>query len=517
MFRVLWVRSPFNDDKNYGEITEERGGKMEKNIATPRANGVLVGYMAVTGLVLFVMMVFGLMMLLNQGNIIQISPGFFYEILTVHGTGMIGAAAIGGAAIMWYYLNQYTPLSKKVLIINFVFFLTGVVFTLIAIFGFHYAGAWTFLYPLSTKTAGGWTDIGSVLYLVGMLLIGVGFLIFYLDSARAIIKGYGSLTKGLGWDYIFGKKTGYGPPAAVVASSMVTIINITAIIVGGISLVMNIINVLNPSFTVDPLMIKQLTYAFGHIFANSTIYMAVIAVYEILPRYTNRPWKSNKVFLIAWTMSTTFTLIIYLHHMLMDFAMPEWTLKIGQVLSYANGLPVLVVTAYGALMIVYRSGIKWDIPSGFMFLSMFGWVIGAIPAIVDATIVVNHVMHNTRWVPGHFHMYMGLGVCSMIFGFMYYLIKMDECLNVNIYDYLSFSVFIIAFLGLSGTYLFGGKVGAPRRWAEHMPEWILADHLGAFFAIIIILAVTTFLIRFFNYAFTKNSTHKQKVSRVKHA
>lgn len=491
--------------------------KMGSNTATPKANSVLMGYMAVAGIVLFIMMIFGFIMLLNQGNVIQVSSAFFYEMLTVHGTGMIGAASIGGAAIMWYYLDQYVKLSKKVLIISFVFILVGVALTVIGIFGFHYAGAWTFLYPLSTKSAGGWAEPGSILYLAGMLLIGVGFLIFYLDTSRAIIKGYGSLTKGLGWDYIFGKKTGYGPPGTVVASSMVSIVNITAIVAGGIALIMNIINVINPSLTVDPLIVKQLTYAFGHIFANATIYMAVIAVYEILPRYTNRPWKSNKVFLIAWAMSTIFTLVIYIHHLLMDFAMPEWTLILGQILSHANGLPVLVVTAYGALMLVYRSGIKWDIPSSFMFLSMFGWVMGAIPALVDATIVVNHVMHNTRWVPGHFHMYMGLGVCAMLFGFMYYLIKIDGRLKVNAFDYLSFWVFIVAFLGLCGTYLFGGKVGAPRRWAEHMPQWVPADQLGAFFGVIVILAVTTFLVRFFAYAFTTNKSQNKKMGHVKHA
>jgi len=33
------------------------------------------------------------------------------------------------------------------------------------------------------------------------------------------------------------------------------------------------------------------------VFINATIYMAVIVVYEILPRYTGRPWKSNKALL----------------------------------------------------------------------------------------------------------------------------------------------------------------------------------------------------------------------------
>ncbi|MFZ3579761.1 cbb3-type cytochrome c oxidase subunit I [Virgibacillus sp. DJP39] len=190
------------------------------------------------------------------------------------------------------------------------------------------------------------------------------------------------------------------------------------------------------SFTIDPLLAKNLIFAFGHIFANSIIYMGIIVVYELLPRYTNRPWKANKVFLIAWSLSTLFTIIIYQHHLLMDFAMPKWLLIMGQALSYMNGLPVLVVTAYGALMIVYRSGIKWDVTSGFLFLSIFGWVIGVIPAIIDATIVINQVMRNTKWVPGHFHMYMGIGAVSMIIGFMYYLTKVEGNRKDNKFDHL---------------------------------------------------------------------------------
>src|SRR5690606_33762011 len=150
---------------------------------------------------------------------------------------------------------------------------------------------------------------------------------------------------GLGWSIVFGKEKGYGPPAAVVASTMVAIVNTTALIAGATVLIMNLINLFIPSIMIDPMLAKNLTYAFGHIFANSIIYMGVIAVYEILATYTNRPWKANRPFLIAWNCSTLFTITIYTHHLLMDFAMPKWMIIIGQVLSYANGLPVLVVTA----------------------------------------------------------------------------------------------------------------------------------------------------------------------------
>jgi cytochrome c oxidase subunit I len=450
----------------------------------------------VTSVVLVLMMIFGVMMLLNQGNLIQISPQFFYKTMTIHGTGMIGIAALGGSAIMWYFLSKHIILNTKVFFANLLLSLIGVVMILIAIFGFNFSDGWTFLFPLPAYSAGLYGKTGALLFLFGMLLLGIGYLVMYFYLAARLTKEYGGLHKTLGWDYIFGGKKGYGPPPAAVATTMVIITNSIAILAGAYVLVASILNIINPAITVDPMLAKHLTYAFGHIFANCTIYMAVIAVYEILSTYTGRPWKSNKAFLIAWNCSTLFTLMIYTHHLLMDFAVPKWMLIIGQVFSYANGLPVMVVTAYGALMIVYRAAIKWDFASSMMFMAMFGWVAGAVPAIIDSTIVVNHVMHNTKWVPGHFHTYMGMGVIAMIFGFMYYFNKTEGTQKQNSYDKLAIFTYFIFFTGLAGSFLYAGKISAPRRWAEHLPAWTASDQVGALCGIFIVGAALVFTTRF---------------------
>jgi len=464
-------------------------------------------YLVIGGVVIGAMMIFGILMLLAQGGVIDVPPAAFYQFLTIHGTGMIGAAALAAAAVMWYFLSKYVQLSLKVFKLNLVLFLIGVVMVIIGIFSFKFAGAWTFLYPLPALSGHAWGVAGALLYLGGMLILGVGFLLLYIDTGRAIIKKYGSLGKGLGWDVISGKKAEKdAPPPAVVASTMVTIVNTTALTAGATVLIMNMINVINPAFTFDPLLAKNLTYAFGHIFANSIIYMAVIAVYEILAEYTNRPWKSNRPFLIAWTMSTAFTLVIYTHHLLMDSVMPKWMLIMGQILSYANGIPVLVITAYGALMIVYKSGIKWDMASGLMYLSMFGWVVGVVPAIVDATIVVNHVMHNTKWVPGHFHMYMGLGALSMIFGFIYYLAKVDKGLRTKEIDNVGLVCYTLGIISVSAGFLMSGALSTPRRWATHFPEWMAPAVFGAFGGILAVLAVTIFVIYFIRYIMARGTT-----------
>ena len=385
------------------------------------ARAAILLYLSISALVYVLMMLFGLLMRMGQATWLDIGPSLFYQIMTAHGAGMVGISGLAGSAVMWYFLRRYVALSNAILWANLAFFLIGVVLILGGIFLGGFAGGWTFLFPLPSHGLGAWGVTGAASFLIGLLLIGVGFLLLYLDVARAVISQYDSLSRGLGWPQLFANSQEDAPPATVVAATMVLIVNIAGILAGAVVLVLMLVNLYLPEFEVDALLTKNLIYFFGHVFINATIYQAVIAVYEILPEYTKRPWKVNKVFLGAWTASTLMVMAVYPHHLLMDFVMPTWVLILGQIVSYTSGFPILVVTAFGALTIVHRSGIKWDMASGLLFLSMFGWAVGVIPAVIDGTIAVNNVMHNTMWVPGHFHMYLVVGLVSMLFGFKYYV------------------------------------------------------------------------------------------------
>lgn len=191
--------------------------------------------------------------------------------------------------------------------------------------------------------------------------------------------------------------------------------------------------------------------------------MAVIAVYEILPQVTKRPWKTTKVFLAA-DLSTVLVLIVFPHHLLMDFAMPKWIVMMGQVMSHMNLIPVLAVSGLGALAILHKSGIRWDLVTTLLFIAMFGWMAGVIPAAVDATIAVNSVMHNTTWVPGHFHFYLLLGLLPMMFGFMLHLAR-GEDVNVAKND-MAAILYLLFGLGFVAMFLGGGWASVPRRWAD---------------------------------------------------
>ncbi len=460
------------------------------------ARRTITANLVVTGAVLLLMMLVGLVLRLTQGGWLALEPDWFYRFMTVHGVGMVGIAALGGASVMWYFLSQYVRLTSAVLTANLALFLIGVVMILGADLIGGFAAGWTFLYPLPARSAGVWGTGAAAWHLGGLLLVGVGFLLVCLEIGRALVSGYGGLGRALGWPQLFGTSKADPPPPTVVAGTMVVIVTTLALVGGATILVLSIANLFVPSFELDPLLAKNIIYFFGHVFINATIYMAVIAVYEILPLYAKRPWKTSRVFLAAWTASTTMVLVIYPHHLLMDLVMPTWTMVLGQVLSYTNSFPVLLVTGLGALAIVHRSGLKWDMVSSLLFLAMFGWMAGVVPAVIDATIIVNSVMHNTMWVPGHFHFYLLLGLVPMIFAFMYYVTADRQGAKDEAYDRWALRVYIAAGLGFVLMFLYAGRHSVPRRWAAHLPEWVLYDQLASIFAALVLLTAGLFVWRF---------------------
>ena len=56
--------------------------------------------MLLAGVVILLMMLFGLTMRAAQGGLIELDPTLFYQIMTAHGAGMVGVAGLTGATIL---------------------------------------------------------------------------------------------------------------------------------------------------------------------------------------------------------------------------------------------------------------------------------------------------------------------------------------------------------------------------------------------------------------------------------
>lgn len=451
----------------------------------------------VSALALFVlMMLIGLTMRSAQAIWLGVPPAMFYKLLSMHGAGMVGTMVMASTAVMWFFLRKYVRLHLWAFVTNYVMFMLGAVCIILSIFGGGYAALWTFLYPLPTHGVGMWSPHAAALFMLGYLLIGVGMLIFYLDAAAGIIKVYGNLARAMGWQWLFGGTVDPNHSKTVVASTSMIIANSLGIIAGAVALVMSLINIFYPQVVLDALFTKTLIYWFGHMYINSAIYMGVIAIYELLSRYTGKPYPLSRVFLWGWAATTVFVITVFPHHLLMDYAEPHWFLVMGQIVSWTSGFPVVVVTAWGAFANLYRSNIRWTMPSRLLLLSLFGWIAGGFGAVLDSTIRVNRVMHNTQWVPGHFHFYLLLGVLAMVLAFMYHLIGERTRTPPNSgADRVGFPVYLGGGLIFLVAFLDAGHLSVPRRMAEHLPAWTFTDKLGSVGAILVVLAMLYFAVR----------------------
>ncbi len=450
--------------------------------------------MLLAGVVILLMMALGLIMRATQGNLIQLDPALFYQIMTAHGAGMVGAAALTGAAILWYFVGRYVELIEGIYWAFLGLFLLGVVLILGGIFIGGYGGGWTFLFPLPAISGGAWTSSAAASFILGYISIGVGFLLYYLEVGRKLISKYGGISGALAWPLAFGSgKPEDAPPPTIVAAMATTIFNTIGIVVGAAVLISSLVNLLMPEFAVNALLAKNMTYFFGHVFINASIYMAVIAVYEIIPEYTGKPWKTSRAFALSWSAILLLVMIVYPHHLLQDTVMPAWALVMGQIISYLSGIPLLAVTAFSLCVYLRGSNIRWDLASALLVLGVAGWSVGSAPAIIDGMISVNKLMHNTLWVPGHFHIYLILGEVAMAFGFMAWLVKDARATGLAGMDRVAFWLYLLGGAGFTLMFLISGALSIPRRWAVHVPEWFLQDRIAAAFGALVVLAALFFV------------------------
>jgi cytochrome c oxidase subunit 1 len=166
---------------------------------------------------------------------------------------------------------------------------------------------------------------------------------------------------------------------------------------------------------------------------------------------------------------------------------------IGQIASYASAIPAAVVTIFGALLLVYRSRMRWNLASLLFFLGLVGWAIGGVGAVIDSTISVNARLHNTLWVPAHFHTYMVAGLAFLVIGYFYHRCQEAAALRENKgYHQLLIVLMTAGAYGFFLMFYLAGAFSVPRRFAVYPVE---VGH-GAGFAGWAALFATLFLVGF---------------------
>ena len=280
-------------------------------------------------------------------------PEWFYAVMTLHGLGMVGLWFVAGMAGISVLLAPYVRPTLGVSWIAFGATLAGVALLLAATLVGRLGVGWYFLYPLPFHSGGTWPAWATASLFAALAIMGVGWTLWAGDLLWAIARVY-RLSDALGWQYLArhagrpkcrrssssrrSASSACWPASSPPSSSSRSSRSSNS----------------RRGFTNDALLIKNLTFYFGHMLVNITMYFGVAMVYEVMPAYTGRPWKTNTLVAASWNLVLLLVMFAYLHHLYMDFAQPQWLQVAGQLSSYLISVPAAVVTIFSTLALVVR-------------------------------------------------------------------------------------------------------------------------------------------------------------------
>lgn len=459
-----------------------------------------------TILVLFIAAIyFGITMRFNQGGDLNLEPDLFYSLMTVHGVTMIGIWSVAGLVAVNYLLTRYIKVSVKLNIYAFVFTVLGIVCIWMSTLVARFHAGWTFLYPLPFKVA--WQDWGTLVFLLGLSILAITWLVWSCGLIYQILKVY-SLPQAFAWQHFRKSDPEVQTPPLILITTVSLIGIIVSLITAVILMVLFYAEYFSDgAFKNDPLLMKNLTYFFGHTIANEALYLGLATLYELMPEISGRKkFKTTWYVALGWNCSFVFILTAFFHHLYMDFVQPLGFQIIGQLASYFASLPAVAVTVFSVFLLIYKQSIKWSLANLLFFIGVVGWVIGGVGALIDSTISNNVLLHNTLWVPAHFHTYNAMG--NVLFSLAFFVWVSNEFYPTN-NNYLLQKI-IISFLLIGGfgfviMFYLGGADSIPRRFNVYPEEFKSAQLFAssaAWFAIIYLLGIFLLFFEIFKKCFS---------------
>ena len=409
--------------------------------------------------------VLALLILLTRWQYVHlIDAENFYMTLTVHGLDMLAFWIIFFEIAVLYFCSSTLLRSRlatpRMAWLGFALMLIGAVTVNVAVFTGTSTVMFTSYVPLPGHPA---FYLGLILFAVGAL-IGCFVFLGTLVVAKAEKTYEGSI------------------PLVTFGALTACIIAIFTIASGAIILIPTFLWSTGYIKSIDPLMYRTIWWAFGHSSQQINVSAHVAVWYAIAAIVFGAKPMSERVSRVAFLLYILFLQLASAHHLLADPGLStEW--KVFNT-SYAMYLAVLAsmihgLTVPGSIEVAqrakgYTKGLfewvrraPWSNPvfSG-MFISLFGFgFLGGISGVMMGTEQLNMLIHNTIYVPGHFHATVVIGTTLAFMALTYFLLPtlfnreviMPGLAKWQPYLFgIGMAVFVLAMMG-------AGTLGVPRR------------------------------------------------------
>jgi cytochrome c oxidase subunit 1 len=427
---------------------------------------LLIKVNAVAGVVfLLVGGILALLVTLTRWPAVHLLPAdWFYLVLTAHGIDMLIFWIIFFEIAVLYFagsvLLKCRLATPRIAWAAFALMVVGALWNNVAVFQGDSSVMFTSYVPMRAH----WS------FYLSLILFAVGALI-------ACFVFLGTLAVGKS------ERTYNGSvPLVTFGALTAAIIAIFTIASGAIILIPTFLWSIGLVGYIDSLMYKTVWWAFGHSSQQVNVAAHVAVWYAIAAIVFGARPLSERVSRGAFLLYIFFLQLASAHHLLADPGLTSnW--KIFNT-SYAMYLAVLAsmvhgLTVPGAIEVAQREkgydrGLfewlrkaPWGNPvfSG-MFISLIGFgFLGGISGVMMGTEQLNLIIHNTIYVPGHFHATVVIGTSLAFMSLTYFLIPTLFKREVMFPKLAQWQPYVFG-LGMSAFALFmmgAGTLGVPRR------------------------------------------------------
>ncbi len=418
----------------------------------------------------------------------------YYQGLTLH--GVLNALVwttffIVGFTTFTTIVGLRRPLSyPKINLAGFVVMIVGLLLAAVPMLLDQATVLYTFYAPLEASWA---FYVGLTLVVVGSWIEGVGFYFTLRDwrrdnpGVRSPFIAFGGILNAAMWQ---------------IATLGLAVSMLTMLIPWSLGIT---------DYT-DPQLSRTYFWFTGHPLVYFWLLPAYVSWYGMLPKQAGGKLFSDSLARLAFWMFLIVSVPVGFHHQFVDPGVPQVWKWIHAVLTYGVALPSLL-TAFtviasleyaarqrgGTGLIGWVRALPWGDPSvAAQLLAGILFMFGGIGGLTNASYNVNLVIHNTAWVPGHFHLTVATAVTLSFMGITYWLVphltgRKLWGRKVALFQAWSWFVGMVVF---SNAMHMLGLLGAPRRTplgdAPYVPEeWnghLLRVSIGGFILLVSVLS-----------------------------
>ena len=494
--------------------------KMEEWTITKSERYIILSLLTLPLILLSLGIYHGLMQTLyRSGMISQTSFASieYYQGLTLH--GVINAivltaffAVAFGHACMSYYLKMRMNIFLSWLSVGLMY--AGTVFSAITMLTGKASVLYTFYPPLKAHPI---FYVGVALLVVGTWIPLLSWIIMYIKWKKNNLDIY--------------------TPLPVLA----TMTNFIMWFVCSIPVAYEVLGMLLPWSlgyveTINIPLARTLFWFFGHALVYFWLLPVYLMYYSMLPSLAGGKLYSENAGRLVFFLFLIFSIPVGVHHQFGEPSITRGMKLVQSILTYGVAVPSFITAftiaaslEYGAWSRGHRGNwLGWmtKLPYfnkdrylfAYLINGLILFIFGGLTGLVNASYSLNSMVHNTAWMPGHFHMTVAGPVFLGIIGMSIFLLEKIEGKELRLKRITTIIPYLwtIGMLTFSTGLMWGGLRGEPRRTNLGIsyldpdsplfrPDWIFTTGITVLGGVVLFTAGCLIFIVLLDLVFTKQT------------